>query len=105
MSFKIKEIFKELSCEDISFNPVIAFGKNASNPHHTPTNTKPKIGDCVLVDIGAQKNNYSADMTRTFFIKEVPDLACRNFIEQMGYGKYFIHRTGHCVGLENHEND
>ena len=31
------------------------------------------------------------------------DLACRNYIEEMGYGEYFTHRTGHSCGLEDHE--
>ena len=31
------------------------------------------------------------------------DLACRNYITEMGYGPYFTHRTGHSIGLEDHE--
>jgi possible xaa-pro dipeptidase (fragment) len=31
------------------------------------------------------------------------DLACRNYIEEKGYGKYFTHRTGHSAGIEDHE--
>ena len=31
------------------------------------------------------------------------DLACRDYIESKGYGKYFTHRTGHSIGLEDHE--
>ncbi|MFB5608288.1 MAG: M24 family metallopeptidase, partial [Candidatus Nitrosomaritimum yanchengensis] len=31
------------------------------------------------------------------------DLACRKFIEEKNYGKYFIHSTGHGIGLEVHE--
>lgn len=32
------------------------------------------------------------------------DDACRNVIEQAGYGKYFVHRTGHSIGQEVHGN-
>ena len=31
------------------------------------------------------------------------DLACRNYIEEKGFGKYFTHRTGHSIGMEDHE--
>ncbi len=31
------------------------------------------------------------------------DLAARNYIEEKGYGQYFTHRTGHSIGLEDHE--
>jgi len=31
------------------------------------------------------------------------DRAARRVIEEAGYGKYFIHRTGHGLGLEVHE--
>ena len=32
------------------------------------------------------------------------DRAARKVIEDAGYGKYFIHRTGHGIGLEVHEH-
>ena len=31
------------------------------------------------------------------------DLAARNYIEEKGFGEYFTHRTGHSIGLEDHE--
>jgi Xaa-Pro aminopeptidase/Xaa-Pro dipeptidase len=34
--------------------------------------------------------------------KSVDD-ACRDYIKKKGYGKYFIHSTGHGIGLEVHE--
>ncbi len=84
-------------------------------------------------DIGGFKDNYASDMTRTVFIGEVSDrakeiydivveanrrgieaakpgnrmcdvdLAARNYIEEKGFGEYFTHRTGHSIGLEDHE--
>lgn len=130
---KMRQIYKELGCEDVSFDPITAYGKGAADPHHVTDDSKGKRGDCVILDIGAFKDNYASDMTRTVFIGEVSkrakeiydivveanrrgieaarpgnrmcdvDLAARNYIEEKGYGKYFTHRTGHSIGLEDHE--
>ena len=129
----LRRIKKDLNIEKFSFEPIIAFGKNAAEPHHVPNQTKLKPGDCIVIDIGFIKNNYCSDMTRTFFYKSVSefdkkiydivlqanllekekikpgikfseiDLAARNFIKQNGYEKNFIHTTGHSIGLECHE--
>ena len=129
----LRRIKKDLNIEKFSFDPIIAFGKNAAEPHHIPNKTKLKPGDCIVIDIGFIKNNYCSDMTRTFFYKHVSefdkkiydivlqanlsaikkikpgikfseiDSAARNFIKQNGYEKNFIHTTGHSIGLECHE--
>jgi len=133
LNSKMKTIYKDLGCEDVAFEPIISFGKNATDPHHEADETLAKNGDCVVIDVGCIKNNYASDMTRTFFIGKVSefakeiyeivkeanlraikeakpgarmcdvDLAARTYIESKGYGKYFIHRTGHSIGLEDHE--
>lgn len=130
---KVRDIYKELGCEGVSFDPITAYAKGAADPHHATDDSKGKRGDCVVLDIGGFKDNYASDMTRTVFIGEVSDkareiydivveanrrgiaaakpgnrmcdvdLACRNYIEEKGYGKYFTHRTGHSIGLEDHE--
>lgn len=133
LDVKMREIYKELGCESVSFDPILAYAKSAADPHHVTDDTKGKRGDCVIIDIGGFKDNYASDMTRTVFIGEVSerqkeiydivveanrrgiaaakpgnrmcdvDLAARNYIEEKGYGKYFTHRTGHSIGLEDHE--
>lgn len=133
LNSKVKEIYKELGCETVSFEPIIAFGKNAADPHHEADETIGKNGDCVVIDIGGIKDNYASDMTRTIFIGEPSeffkkiynivkeanergiavakpgarmcdvDYAARSYIESKGYGKYFTHRTGHSIGLQDHE--
>ena len=32
------------------------------------------------------------------------DEVCRNVVKKAGYGKYFVHRTGHSIGEETHGN-
>jgi len=130
---KVREIYAAHGCEDVSFPPITAFAKNAADPHHVTDDSRGKRGDCVVLDIGGFKDGYASDMTRTVFLGEVSerqkeiynivleanlrgiaaakpgnrmcdvDLAARNYIEEKGYGKYFTHRTGHSIGLEDHE--
>lgn len=133
LNAKIREIYKGLGINDVSFDPITAYAKGAADPHHVTDDTKGKHGDCVILDIGGFYKNYASDMTRTVFLGEISerqreiydivveanlrgiaaakpgnrmcdvDLAARNYIEEKGYGKYFTHRTGHSCGLEDHE--
>ena len=112
---------------------IIAGGPNGALPHAQVTSRKFKKGDLVVADLTLRFKGYVSDATRTFalgriseqandayqtvkesqklglgfarpnvYCKDV-DLACRNFIESKGYGQYFIHSTGHGIGLEVHE--
>ena len=115
------------------FPPLVCFGKNCAEPHHSTDNTELRPGDSVILDVGLSWNRYFSDMTRTAFFGEptdeqrrvhdivvkanaagraaarpgVPmkeiDRAARKVIEDAGYGPHFIHRTGHGIGLEVHE--
>lgn len=66
-------IYQSFGAEGFSFEPIVAFGKNAADPHHMPDNTVLKEGDAVLFDVGCKYQNYCSDMTRTFFYKKVPN--------------------------------
>jgi len=120
-------------CGGVSFPPIVSFGANAADPHHEPDETRLKVGDCIVVDIGCRKNRYCSDMTRTFFCKKAEakyvvlhdlvreanekaeqlvkpgvclcelDKAARDHIAQAGYGEYFTHRLGHFIGQTDHE--
>jgi len=61
------EIFLKENHADISFKPIVAFGKNSAVPHHLNSNIKLKKGNIVLIDIGAKIDGYCSDMTRTVF--------------------------------------
>lgn len=69
---QMMDIYKKLGAEGYSFDPIVAFGKNAADPHHMPDNTVLKEGDTVLFDVGCKYHNYCSDMTRTFFFKKEP---------------------------------
>lgn len=128
------DIYQSLGADGFSFEPLVAFGANAADPHHTPDNTAVQPGDAVLFDVGCIKDGYCSDMTRTFYFRQVSDrhrsvydvvrsaneaaislirpgvplcdldAAARNLIEAEGYGPYFTHRLGHFIGLSEHEH-
>ncbi len=66
LTFEI-EFFIKKHGSDISFPPIVAFGKNSSVPHHVPTNNKLTNNQIVLLDFGVKYKNYCSDMTRTVF--------------------------------------
>ena len=125
---------KAVGGDGSSFHPITCFGANCAEPHHDNDETRLKKGDSVILDVGLMHQRYCSDMTRTVFFgqatdeqKKVYDIvrraneagraavrpgvpmcefdrAARKVIEDAGYGKYFIHRTGHGIGLEVHEH-
>lgn len=68
------DIYQRLGASGYSFEPIVAFGKNAADPHHMPDDTVLQEGDTVLFDVGCVVNGYCSDMTRTFFYKKYPTL-------------------------------
>jgi len=112
---------------------IIAGGPNGSLPHAQVTDRKFKNGDMIVIDLTLRYKGYVSDATRTFGLGSISteaknvyeivrqsqeaglksvkpnascksvDDACRKVIEKKKYGKYFIHSTGHGIGLEVHE--
>lgn len=72
IAFEI-EFFIKKHGGDISFPPIVAFGKNSAVPHHQTSNQKLKSNQIVLLDLGAKVDNYCSDMTRTVFFGKAPD--------------------------------
>ncbi len=127
------QIALELGADDLSFEPIIAFGENAALPHHHSGKRTLKRGDAVLFDAGVIVDGYCSDMTRTTFFGRPSselarvhaivrkahdaaiakcrvgastltlDRAAREVIEEAGYGDKFIHSLGHGIGLQVHE--
>lgn len=113
---------------------IVAAGENAASPHHHAGDRVIRENEIVLCDFGGTMNGYCSDITRCVFTGEVaPDVAeayevlqaaqaasvasalvgtpcedidraARSVIEAAGFGEYFVHRTGHGIGLEEHED-
>ena len=113
---------------------IVAAGENAASPHHHAGDRVIQYGEIVLCDFGGTMNGYCSDITRCVHIGEVPqdiadayavllraqaagvnagvvgsscenvDAVTRAIIDEAGYGEYFVHRTGHGIGMEEHED-
>lgn len=65
-------IYRSLGASGYSFEPIVSFGLNSTDPHHMPDDTGLKEGDLVLFDVGCIVDDYCSDMTRTYFYKGAP---------------------------------
>lgn len=112
---------------------ICASGPNSASPHHATGDRVIQTGDAVIFDWGGRYEDYFSDVTRTVHIGtpseefvtvyeivrqantatldavrpgvtlESLDRAARGLISKAGYGKAFLHRVGHGLGLEVHE--
>lgn len=130
---ELEYFLRKCGAEKSAFDIIVASGKNSANPHHKPSARKFQKDDIVLIDLGCIYEGYNSDLTRTFFLGKINkyaenvfeivkeaqkkalnvikdgvscrevDFAARNFIIKNGFGKYFIHGTGHGIGIDIHE--
>ena len=119
--------------EKPSFDTICIGGVNTCMPHGVPSDYKFKKGDFITMDFGATYKGYHSDMTRTVALGDVDeemalvyevvhiaqsetqkeikaglpakdaDKLARDIIAVNGFGEYFVHSTGHGVGLKIHE--
>lgn len=112
---------------------ICASGPNSASPHHHTGDRVIQTGDAVIFDWGGTLDGYQSDITRTVFVGEpteefrkvyeivsranqatldavkpgVPceelDRVARKVITDAGYGPQFLHRVGHGLGLDVHE--
>ena len=69
----LSELFKA-GCDGLSFEPIVAAGDNAAQPHAVARHDyKIKAGDALLFDFGGRYQHFSADITRTFFVGHVSE--------------------------------
>ena len=69
VAWKIKELGQKFGANEVSFDPIVAFGKHTAIPHHNSNNTPFKNGDIILIDMGMKYKGYCSDMTRMIFTK------------------------------------
>jgi Xaa-Pro aminopeptidase len=132
IAWAAEEAFRKDGAEIVTFT-LIASGPNGAFPHHHSGPRRLQKGEAIIIDIGATLNDYQSDITRMVCLGEPPaeilqayeavlaanergraavkpgitaqavDHAARSTLEAAGYGDYFIHRTGHGLGLDIHE--
>jgi Xaa-Pro aminopeptidase len=116
-----------------SFPTIVASGKRAALPHARPTAKRLRKNELVVLDLGVILANYCSDMTRTVYVGRATqrirewyeavreaeeagvataqagvacgevDRVARQVLKKSGLEQYFVHSTGHGVGLEIHE--
>ncbi|MCQ4213605.1 aminopeptidase P family protein [Streptomyces longispororuber] len=129
---ELAALLRQFGHSQVDFT-VVGSGPNGANPHHEASDRVIQDGDMVVLDFGGLKHGYGSDTTRTVHVGEPtaeerrvhdvvreaqtaacdavrPGIACqdvdrvaRKVITDAGYGEYFIHRTGHGIGVTTHE--
>ncbi len=124
---------RKLGADGPSFDSMVLSGEKTALPHGVPGERKLRRGDMLMFDIGVYAAGYASDITRTFAFGDLTeeqikiyetvlaaneaaiaairpgvtyasiDKAARDVIENAGYGRYFIHRLGHGLGIDVHE--
>ena len=117
-----------------SFEAIVAAGARSALPHARPTSRQIGRNELVVLDLGAILRRYCSDLTRTVYVGKAParvrqwyqavleaqsaardavkagvtagdvDAAARNLLQRKNLGRYFVHSTGHGIGLEIHED-
>ena len=125
---------RTLGASGPAFETIVAFGARSALPHARPTAKRLKKGQLVVLDLGAILDRYCSDITRTVFVGKAPakvrmwyqavldaqaaaihtaaagracgevDGAARGVLAAHRLDQYFVHSTGHGLGLEVHEN-
>ena len=124
---------RRLGAEKPAFDTIVASGPRSALPHAKPSHEPAGVNELLLIDMGALQDGYCSDMTRMLFLgrpnrrvramykavltaqlaavdgvragataRQV-DRKARQVMEREGFGKEFLHSTGHGLGLEIHE--
>ena len=133
IGLELSRLVSEEGLERADWGPIVASGPHAASPHHLTGDREIQEGDVVVLDYGGVLEGYQADITRTVHVgtptdefrhvydvvrraeqagveagrpgvpAEDVDKAARDVIQAAGYGEFFVHRTGHGIGLDVHE--
>jgi len=129
----VEKAMRDSGAEYYAFPSIVASGYRSALPHAVTSSKVIGEGEPVIVDIGARYHGYCSDLTRTFIVKPIDsnvkdvyyavleaqrvainsikpgvkaseiDKTVRSILREYGYEKFFIHSTGHGVGIEVHE--
>jgi Xaa-Pro aminopeptidase len=124
---------RKLGASGTAFDTIVASGAHSALPHAQPRNEAIAPGGYLLIDMGACLDGYMSDMTRTMGVGKVPNEAKRIYeavlesnleaiaairpgviageihatatraLRRHKLDKFFVHSTGHGLGLEIHE--
>lgn len=133
IGWELSQLLRDAGLQVAEWGPIVASGPHSSSPHHLTADRVVQDGDAVVLDFGGSLEGYQADITRTVFVgspvnefrhvyevvrqaqqagveaarpgaqAQDVDRAARSVIHAAGYGDFFIHRTGHGLGLDVHE--
>lgn len=131
---EIEYQMRRLGASGPAFETIVAFGSRSAHPHARPTEKRLRKNELVVLDLGAILGHYCSDITRTVFVGRAParirrwytavqeaqaaavaaarvgircgdiDAAARGVLAHYRLDKYFVHSTGHGLGLEVHES-
>lgn len=132
LAWWLERTLHDLGAEDVAFDPIVASGPNAAQPHHHPGQRRVQPDETLLVDAGCVVDGYCSDCTRTFATGSLPaelvrayelcletqvaslaevragaagaavDAVARERIAGAGYTVF--HNLGHSLGLDIHED-
>ncbi len=133
LAAEIEYRMRRLGAERPSFETIVAAGERSALPHARPTSKAIGTDHLLLIDMGSSVAGYASDMTRTFAVGKLnvksrrmyravlesqlaaidaikPGVLCgsvdgaaRKVLRGYGLDRYFVHSTGHGLGLEIHE--
>ncbi len=133
LAWEIDVALHSAGFERPAFETIVASGPHAARPHHRPTSRRLGAGELALLDFGGVLDGYAVDLSRTVAVGQIDhrrqhwldavaaaqaaaiaaagpgrlpsevDAAARRVLAAEGLGDYFVHSTGHGLGLDVHE--
>ncbi len=133
LAWEIENRMRRHGAEGLAFSPIVRCGTNSATLGYPPSEKRTEPNQPLQLDIGCVYEGYCSDITRTVYIGEPTldfaqvydivlraqeagvnaacngitgkelDAVARDIIAREGFGEFFVHRTGHGIGLESNE--
>jgi Xaa-Pro aminopeptidase len=131
---EIEYQMRQLGASGPAFETIVAFGERSAYPHARAGAKRLRKNELVVLDLGAILAHYCSDITRTVVVGRASkkirewhqavqeaqaaaigavkarascgdvDAAARSVLAGHRLDRYFVHSTGHGLGLEVHED-